>query len=67
MGHEIIYLLHIFIVAPLFIYIGQLKEKTPTNVLASLLPIGIIVLIYHSYKLYQFQQNQNTSTSENYN
>ena len=65
MGHEVIYLLHIFIVAPLFIYIGQYKEKTPTNVLASLLPMGVIVLMYHTYKLYQLTQSRSASDDDN--
>jgi len=51
LGHEIVYLVHILMVAPLFIYIGYLKENTPTNVLGSLLYMGIIVFLYHSYKL----------------
>ena len=66
MGHEVIYLLHIFIIAPLFIYIGQYKEKTHINVLASLLPIGVIVLMHHTYKLYQFTQSRTTLDDDNH-
>ena len=65
MGHEIIYLLHIFIVAPLFMYIGHYKENTPQNVIASLLPMGVFISIYHSYKLYTFIQSNQGLETEN--
>ena len=50
MDHGLIYYLHIFMVAPLFIYIGHYKELTPPKVLASLFPMGIFILVYHTYK-----------------
>ena len=59
--HELIYYIHILIVAPLFIYIGQYKELTNPKVLASLFPMGVIVLVYHSYKLYQLKQHRSIS------
>lgn len=58
MDHGLIYYLHIFMVAPLFIYIGQYKELTPPKVLASLFPMGIFILVYHTYKLYQLKQHR---------
>lgn len=47
-----IYYLHAFFVAPLFIYLGIKKNQTNQILLKSLLYLGIIVGLYHAYKLY---------------
>jgi len=58
MDHSFIYLIHILFAGPLLIYSGyigkQLSEKcnddTKVDVFMTLLLVGIVVVIYHSYK-----------------
>ena len=47
-----IYILHALIIAPLFIYIGIKKSETNKMLLQSLLYLGIVVVLYHMYKIY---------------
>jgi len=50
-----VYWLHIFFVGPLFIYIGLTKQSVPDVVFNFLVVLGIVVIIYHSYKLYLYK------------
>ncbi len=45
-------LLHWLLVAPLFIYLGIMKEKTPSAVFTLLFTMGVITFIYHFYRWY---------------
>ncbi len=47
-----IYLFHWLIVAPLFVYIGLMKEKTPANLFNLLLAMGVVVFVYHFQRWY---------------
>lgn len=51
--HEYIYLIHIIFVAPLFIYVGYMKNKTHTNLFDVMLILGVVVFFYHLHKLYK--------------
>ena len=51
--HQIIYIIHILLVAPLFIYVGVKREKVDKRLFELLVVIGIVVLLYHGYKLYK--------------
>ena len=51
--HQIIYLIHIFFVAPLFIYVGVMKDKTDKRLFDFLVVLGVVVLLHHAYRLYQ--------------
>ena len=55
--HQLVYLIHILLVGPLFIYVGYLKDKNSNLMFNVLLIIGIVVMVYHSYKLYQTKQH----------
>lgn len=48
---QIIYLIHILLVGPLLIYIGYYKQNTHKTVFDVILIIGIVVVLYHGYKL----------------
>lgn len=57
MDHRLIYLTHMFIVAPIFIYPFIAKKlfnvKSFDNYFALLLIVGIVVFFYHGYLLYK--------------
>lgn len=61
--YSYIYWIHILFVGPLFIYLGVAKQNVPDIIFNSLIVMGIIVSIYHGYKLYNYYQikkvNQN--------
>jgi len=50
-----VYWLHIFFVGPLFIYIGLTKQSVPDVVFNFLVILGVVVIMYHSYKLYLYK------------
>lgn len=50
-----VYWLHIFFVGPLFIYVGLTKQNVPDVVFNFLVLLGVVVVIYHSYKLYLYK------------
>ena len=45
-------LFHIFLVAPLFAYIGYNKQSTPQTVFTMLTFIGAFIILYHAYRYY---------------
>ena len=51
--HQIIYLIQIFFVAPLFNYVGIKKDKVDKRLFELLIVIGAIVLLHHGYRLYK--------------
>ena len=58
MDRSYIYIIHIFIVAPLFIYTGYLGDKLSTgknkdykNYFWMLIALGIGIILYHSFLL----------------
>ena len=52
-----VYWLHIFFVGPLFIYVGLTKHDVPDVVFNFLVMLGVVVVIYHSYKLYLYKKS----------
>ena len=46
-----LYLFHLFVIAPLFIFVGYNKKNINHYIFLSLLILGIINLIYHLYLL----------------
>lgn len=50
-----VYWLHILFVGPLFIYVGYYKQQVPETVFNFLLGLGVVVIVYHSYKLYLYK------------
>jgi hypothetical protein len=49
--HKWIYWFHLLFVAPLLIWIGVSKTTTPTDVFDLLLVLGLVVVVYHFYKI----------------
>lgn len=49
-------LFHIFIVAPLFIYVGYMGTKAMPQLFTVLMFLSIVVLLYHLYRAYQNYQ-----------
>lgn len=49
--HYWLALIHILFVVPLFLYVGFSRADTPRWLYLALLSIGIIILIYHGFKL----------------
>jgi len=49
--HTWIYWFHLLLVAPLLIYIGYTAEHTPKDIFILLFSFGVVVAIYHGYKL----------------
>ena len=47
-----LYLFHLFVIAPLFIFVGYNKKNINHYIFLSLLILGIINLIYHLYLLF---------------
>jgi hypothetical protein len=60
MDHRIIYLFHILLVSPLFIYIWYItnhkKQKLDESLGILMLIIGIVIGIYHLYKFVKLQK-----------
>jgi uncharacterized membrane protein len=57
--HTFVYLFHILLVAPLFIFIGYKKQAVPEQLFTILMAMGVVIGLYHSYKLFlQYQHNQ---------
>ena len=56
LGRSVIYLVHMFFVAPLFIYLwyrgSYLNKKISNDLLNIVGLLGVIIFIYHGYKLY---------------
>lgn len=51
-----VHLFHILIVGSLFLYVGIYRTKIPELMYPFLLGLGIIIIIYHSYKAYNYMK-----------
>jgi len=49
-----LYLFHLLVIAPLFIYVGYNKKNINNYIFLSLLVLGIINLTYHLYLVYNY-------------
>lgn len=49
--HLLVYLLHIFIVAPLLLYIGLQKQATPAQIYPVLVATAVLTALYHGAKM----------------
>jgi hypothetical protein len=50
----IVHLFHILIVGGLFMYVGITRENIPAYMYPILLGLGIIIIFYHIYKVYNY-------------
>ena len=55
-SHIFVYLFHLLIVGSLFIYVGINKDKNPHIMYPILFYLGIIIIIYHIYKAYNYMK-----------
>lgn len=51
-SHTFVHLFHILFVGSLFLYVGINGVKTPSYIFPVLLYLGILIIIYHTYKAY---------------
>ncbi len=47
---SLVNLFHWLLIGPLFIYIGIMKENTPSSIYTLLFTMGAITIIYHFYR-----------------
>jgi L-asparagine transporter-like permease len=52
---------HVAVVAPLFLYVGFCRDKTPDWVFTLLGVLGVVILLYHSYQAYTKMHNGQSS------
>ena len=48
-----VHLFHILIVGSLFLYVGIQKYKIPNFMYSVLIAFGIIIILYHGFKIYK--------------
>jgi len=53
-----VHLFHILIVGSLFVYIGINRDKIPEFMYPILLSLGSIIILYHTYKVYNYIKNK---------
>jgi hypothetical protein len=52
-AHKIVQLFHIFLVGPLFLYVGIKATNIPKWMFPVLLGLGAFIIVYHSYLAYK--------------
>jgi ABC-type uncharacterized transport system YnjBCD permease subunit len=50
-NHFWLAIIHLLFVVPLFLYVGFTRADTPRWLYLALLAIGVVVLVYHGFKL----------------
>jgi hypothetical protein len=53
-----VHLFHIFIVGSLFLYVGSYKTEIPKLLFPVLFILGLIIILYHTYKTYNYYTKQ---------
>lgn len=51
-----VHLFHILIVGTLFLYVGIKRDKIPSLMYPILLTLGVIIIVYHIYKTYNYMK-----------
>ena len=54
--HKLVHLFHILIVGGLFLYVGINREKIYSGIFSVLFYLGLIIVLYHLYKIYNYLQ-----------
>jgi hypothetical protein len=49
-----VHLFHILFVGSLFLYVGIMRDKIPEIMYPILLGLGLIIIFYHSFKVYNY-------------
>ena len=55
-SHSLVYIFHILIVGSLFLYVGIYRDKIPQLIYPVLFYLGIIIIAYHIYKMYNYMK-----------
>ena len=50
-NHFWLAVIHLILVVPLFLYVGFVRADTPRWLYLALLSIGLVIVVYHGYKL----------------
>ena len=53
---SLVHLFHILIVGSLFLYVGIQRTHIPTFMFPLLLGLGVIVILYHIFKVYTYMK-----------
>ena len=53
MDHLPLYIVHLAVIAPLFLYVGFAREDVPDTVFNALGVLGLVIIGYHVYRAYQ--------------
>ena len=53
-NHKLVHLFHVLIVGGLFLYVGINREKTYGKLFPVLFYLGLIIIVYHLYKIYGY-------------
>jgi len=61
LSHTFVHLFHILFVGVLFLYVGINGTKIPAFIFPFLKYLGIIIIIYHSYKAYLRVSNEKSA------
>lgn len=55
-SETLVHLFHILIVGSLFLYVGIERTNIPTFMFPLLLGLGVIVILYHIFKVYTYMK-----------
>ena len=55
-SESIVHLFHILIIGSLFLYVGIERTNIPTFMFPLLLGLGVIVILYHIFKVYTYMK-----------
>ena len=50
-NHFWLAIIHLILIVPLFLYVGIVRADTPRWLYLALLSIGLVIVVYHGYKL----------------
>jgi hypothetical protein len=50
-NHFWLSIMHLLVVVPLFLYVGFTRAETPRWLYLAILTIGLVILVYHGFKL----------------
>lgn len=56
--HFILSLIHLVIVVPLFLFVGFQRAATPQWLYLALLAVGLVILVYHGFRLVMRLKNR---------
>ena len=55
-SETLVHLFHILIIGSLFLYVGIQRTNIPTFMFPLLLGLGVIVILYHIFKVYTYMK-----------